>query len=187
LNQLVLTALGEKLECIKIVSVDKIKTSTRPGESFVDDTITGFTSDDTNREPIPIEETELTADVEDLVDQMQVIIQFFLDLLQVTGRDLAPEKCVWYLIVHRWKNGLPSLLRNGESRRGMEITSSATGHTSGIKRKAATQGLGTLGFHLAGDGTSSAHKKIMKCKAKENSKSIIISTLNRGEGLLAYN
>jgi hypothetical protein len=129
----------------------------------------------------------LTADEEDLVEKMQVVIQFFLDLLQVPGGDLVPEKRVCYLIVHRWKNGLPSLLRKVEYHRGIEITSYATGHTSGIKRKAATQGHKTLGFHLTGNGTSSAHKKIMKCKAKQYSESIISSTFNRGEVLLAYN
>jgi hypothetical protein len=91
---------------------------------------------------------------------------------------------VWYLIAHRWKKGLPSLLKKRESHRGTDIKSNATGHTSGIKRKAAKQGHRTLGFHLTGDGTSSAHKKIMKCKAKEYSEAIISSTLNRGEGLL---
>jgi hypothetical protein len=40
LNQLILTALGEKFECITLVSLDKSKTSTRPGDSFVDDTRT---------------------------------------------------------------------------------------------------------------------------------------------------
>jgi hypothetical protein len=145
---------------------EKQRTSRIPGDSFVDDTTTGVTSDDTNREPVSIEKTELTADEEELVEQMQVIIQFFLDLLQVTGQDLAPEKCVWYLIAHMWKNGLPTLLRKCESHRGIEITSNATGQTSGIKRKSATQGHITLGSHLTGDGTSSAHKKIMKCKAK---------------------
>jgi hypothetical protein len=129
---------------------------------------------------------ELTADEDDLVEQIQVVIQFFLDLLQVTGGDLAPDKCVWYLIEHRWKNGLPTLLRKRESHRGIKITSNATGRTSGIKRKAATQGHITLVFHLTGDGTSSAHKKIMKCKAKEYSEAIISSTLNREQGLISY-
>jgi hypothetical protein len=78
------------------------------------------------------------------------------------------------------------LLKKRASHRGIEITSNATGQTSGIKRKAATQGHIALGLHLTGDGTSSAHKKIMKCKAKEYSEAIISSTLNRGEGLLAY-
>jgi hypothetical protein len=100
---------------------------------------------------------------------MQVFIRFFLDLLQVTGGDLSPEKCVWYLIAHILKNGLPSLIRKHEPHCRIEITSNAPGQISGIKRKADTQGHRTLGFHLTGDGTSSAHKKIMKCKAKEYS------------------
>jgi hypothetical protein len=187
LNQLILKLLGETVECITLVSVDKSKTSTRPGDSFVDDTTTGVTSDDTNREPVSIEEKKLTADEKERVEQMQVVIQFLLDLLQVTGGDLAPEKCVWYLIAHRWKNGLPTLLRKHESHRVIEITFNATGQTSGIKRKSATQGHRTLGFHLTGDGTSSAHKKIMKVKSKEYGEAIISSTLHRAEGLLAYN
>jgi hypothetical protein len=94
LNQLILTALGDKIECIMLVSVEMSKTSTRQWESFLDDTTMGVTYDDTNREPVPIEEKELTADKEELVEKMQVVIQFFLDLLQVTGGDLAPKNAV---------------------------------------------------------------------------------------------
>jgi hypothetical protein len=101
---MILTSLGEKIEYITIVSVDKSKTSTRPGDSFGDATTVGVTSDDTNREPVPIEENDLTADEEEHVEQIQVYIQFFLDLFQVTGGDLAPKKCVWYLIAHIYKN-----------------------------------------------------------------------------------
>jgi hypothetical protein len=49
------------------------------------------------------------------------------------------------------------------------------------------QGHRTLGFHLTGDGTSTAHKKIMKTKAKEYSEEIISSSLQRGESATAYN
>jgi hypothetical protein len=72
--------------------VDNSKTNTRPGDSFVNDTTTGVISDDTARGPVSIDLTDLTADVAELINQMQVVIQFFLDLLQVTGGDLAPEK-----------------------------------------------------------------------------------------------
>jgi hypothetical protein len=100
LNQLIMTALGEEFDCIKLVSVVNSTTNTRPGDSFIDDTTTGVASDDTAREPVPLEVTDLTVDEVELIDQMQVVIPFFLDLLQVTGGDLAPEKCVWYLIAH---------------------------------------------------------------------------------------
>jgi hypothetical protein len=52
-------------------------------------------------DPVPVEVTDLTQSEDPLVGQMQAIIQFFLDLLQVTGGDLAPEKYVWFLIFHR--------------------------------------------------------------------------------------
>jgi hypothetical protein len=96
-----MAAPGEKFECIKVVSVDNSKKHRRPGDSFVDDATTGVTSDDTAREPVQLEEKYLTTDEVELIEQMQVAIQLFLDLLQVTGGDLAPEKCVWYLIAHR--------------------------------------------------------------------------------------
>jgi hypothetical protein len=90
-----MTALGEKLDYIKLVSVDNSPTNTRPGDLFVNDTTTGVKSDDTAREPVSLEETDIMADEAELIDQMQVAIQFFLDLFQVTGGDLAPEKCMW--------------------------------------------------------------------------------------------
>jgi hypothetical protein len=62
LNQLILTALEEKYECITLVSVDKSTISTRPGDSFVDDTTTGTTDDDVTKDPVPIDEKELTSD-----------------------------------------------------------------------------------------------------------------------------
>jgi hypothetical protein len=118
LNQLLLTALGEEFECIRLVSVDGKVEHKGPGDSFVDDTTTVTTNDDTKMEPVPVEEEELTWSEEELVAKMQDIIQFFLDVLQVTGGDLAPVKCVWYLICHRWKNVKARLLQVKESHRG---------------------------------------------------------------------
>jgi hypothetical protein len=187
LNQLIMTALGEKSECIKLVSVDNSTTNTIPGDSFVDNTTTGVTSDDTARDPVSIDITYLTTDEAELINQMQVVIQFFLDLLQVIGGYLAPEKCVWCLIAHRWKKGIPRLLAKRVNHRGINITSNATGQSSGINRKSVNQGHRTLGFHLTGDITSSAHKKIMKIKAKGYSEAIISGSLKRGESAMAYN
>jgi hypothetical protein len=71
--------------------------------------------------------------------------------------------------------------------RGIQITANATGQKSGIKRKAVNQGHRTLGFHLTGDGTSTAHQKIMKTKSKGYSEEIISISLHQGESAMAYN
>jgi hypothetical protein len=69
----------------------------------------------------------------DLVARMEDIIQFFPDLLQVAGGDLAPEKCMCYIISHRWENGIPVLLPVHPSHKGIKMTSRSTGTTSDIK------------------------------------------------------
>jgi hypothetical protein len=58
----------------------------------VDDTTTGATDDNHNLDPISSTVRGITQEEDSLVARMEVIIQFFLDLLQVTGGDLAPEK-----------------------------------------------------------------------------------------------
>jgi hypothetical protein len=113
--------------------VDRKVEHKRPGDSFVDDTTTGTTNDDTTTEPVLVEEEALTWSEEELIVKMQDIIQFFLDVLQVTGGDLAPAKCAWYLIYHRWKIGKARLLQVKETHRGINITSRATGRISGVK------------------------------------------------------
>jgi hypothetical protein len=93
--------LGDKFECVRLTAVDGLEEHVHPGDAFLDVTTTGVTNDDTKMEPVDVQVTELTLSEEDLIRKMQRIIQFFLDLLQVTGGDLAPEKCVWFLICHR--------------------------------------------------------------------------------------
>jgi hypothetical protein len=92
----------------------------------VDDKTTGMTDDDVTKDPFPIEEKERTSDEKAMVKRMEDIIQFFLDLLQVIGGDLAPKKCVWYLIAHRWKKGVPALLANKTTYKGITMKSKAT-------------------------------------------------------------
>jgi hypothetical protein len=46
LNQLILTALEEKYDCIILVAIDGVEEHVRPGDSFVDDTTCGVTDDD---------------------------------------------------------------------------------------------------------------------------------------------
>jgi hypothetical protein len=85
LNQLLLAALGDKLDCIRLVAADGVEEHIRPGDSFVDDTTCGSTNDDPDIEPTGVEVQQLTESEEKLVTRMQYIIQFFMDILQVTG------------------------------------------------------------------------------------------------------
>jgi hypothetical protein len=66
----------------------------RPGDSFVEDTATGSTNDDPELELVSHHIPELTTSKETLIAKMEEMIQLFLDLLQITGGDLAPDKCV---------------------------------------------------------------------------------------------
>jgi hypothetical protein len=164
LNQLLLTALGEEFDCILLVSVDGRTTDTHPGDSFVDDTTTGATDDNHYIDPISSTVRGLTQEEDSLVARMEVIIQFFLDLLQVTGGDLAPEKCEWYLIGHRWNKGVSKLIQIEPQHRSITMTSRSSGNVSGIKLKSPTEGHRTLGFFMTGDGTSNKHKRVMNKK-----------------------
>jgi hypothetical protein len=187
INQLLLAALGEKFTCIRLVAIDGEEDHTRPGDSFVDDTTAGSTTDDPELEPVSHDISELTSSEETLIAKMEEIVHFFLDLLQVTGGDLAPEKCVWYLISHRWKDGKPRLLQKHSSHRGIKIVSRSTSTESGVKRKAPNKGHRTLVLFMTGDGTCTAHKKVMTEKASLYATAIQRSSVWKGESVLAYN
>jgi hypothetical protein len=102
LNQLFLAALGDKFDCIRLIAVESVEEhNMRPGDSFVDDTTCGATHTNPEIEPTGGEVQQLTESEEKWTNMMQDIVHFFLDILQLTGGDLAPEKCAWYLICHR--------------------------------------------------------------------------------------
>jgi hypothetical protein len=126
INQLLLAALGNKFTCIGLVAIDGEEEHIRLGDSFVDDNTMGTTNDDSELEPVSHVKSDLSSSEETLIAKMEEIIRFFLDLLQVTGGDPAPEKCLWCLISHRWKDKNPKLLQNHSSHRGIKIVSRST-------------------------------------------------------------
>jgi hypothetical protein len=117
---------------------------------------------------------------------MEVILQFFVDLLQVTGGDLAPEKCTWYLIGHRWNKGVSKLIQIEPQHLSITMTSRSSGQVSRIKRKTPTEGHRTLGFFMTGDGNSNEHKQVMKEKGLAYAMAIRNSSLQRGKSSTAY-
>jgi hypothetical protein len=101
INQILLAALGEKFTCIRLVAIDGKEEHIRPDDSFVDDTTTGTNNHDSEIEPVSHVISDLTSSEETLIAKMEESMHFFLHPLQVTGGDLTPKKCVWYLISHR--------------------------------------------------------------------------------------
>jgi hypothetical protein len=85
LNQIILAALEEKIDCIRLVAVDRVEEHIRPGDSFVDYTTCRAMDDNVDMEPITDSVTNLTDGEYALVGRMEEIIQFFLNLLHVTG------------------------------------------------------------------------------------------------------
>jgi hypothetical protein len=86
LNQLLLTALGDKFNCIGLVVVYIEEENVHPGDSFVDDTTTGVMNDDTTMDPVPVEVKYLTQSEEDLIWQMHTIIkQLFIYSTPLVG------------------------------------------------------------------------------------------------------
>jgi hypothetical protein len=67
LNQLLLTALGEKFDCIRLVSVDGVAEHVRPGDSFANDTTMVVTNDATKMDTMPGELSDLTQSEEELI------------------------------------------------------------------------------------------------------------------------
>jgi hypothetical protein len=60
LNQLLLTALGENFDCIRLVSVNGKAEHVRPGNPLFDDTTMGMTHDDTTMDPVLVEVSDLS-------------------------------------------------------------------------------------------------------------------------------
>jgi hypothetical protein len=52
LNQLLLTALGDKFDCIRLVAVDGEEDHVHPGDSFINDTSWGVINDDMSMKAI---------------------------------------------------------------------------------------------------------------------------------------
>jgi hypothetical protein len=70
LNQLILAALEEKYDCIRLVARDGVEGQVRPGDSFVDDTTCGVTDEDITAEPVSSADLELVEREEALVEQI---------------------------------------------------------------------------------------------------------------------
>jgi hypothetical protein len=78
INQLLLAALGEKFTCILLVAINGEEEHIMPGDSFVEDNMTGTTNDDSELDPVSHVISDLTSSEETLIAKMEEIIQFSL-------------------------------------------------------------------------------------------------------------
>jgi hypothetical protein len=150
-------------------------------------TTCGVIDDDTTAEPVSSYVQELVEREEYLIESMEDIMQYFLDLLQVIGGNLAPEKCAWFLVAFQWKDEKAKMVQIKQNHKGINLTSKSKGKTVGIKWKAPIVSHRTLGFHLQGDGKPDSHKKVMQEKAEAYGEAISWSVLQRGESSTTYN
>jgi hypothetical protein len=72
--------------------------------------------------PVSSAVLELVEREEELIEHMEDTMQYFLDLHQVTGGDLAPEKCAWFLIAFRWKDGKSKMVHIKQSHKCINLT-----------------------------------------------------------------
>jgi hypothetical protein len=70
INQLLLASLGEKFTCIRLVAIDGEEEHIRLGDSFVDNTTTGSTNDDSELKPVSHDIYDLTLSEETLIAKM---------------------------------------------------------------------------------------------------------------------
>jgi hypothetical protein len=105
LNQIILAALDEKFDWIRLVTVDGVEEHIRPDDSFTDETTCGATDEDVKMEPVHSPVNELSDIEETPVACIEKIIQFFLDL-----GHLPSKKCAWFIIAHCWKDSKVTLL-----------------------------------------------------------------------------
>jgi hypothetical protein len=71
---LILAALEEKYDCIRLVAIHGVEEHVRPGDSFDGDTPCGVTDDYISAKPVSSAALELVESEEELIEQMEDII-----------------------------------------------------------------------------------------------------------------
>jgi hypothetical protein len=92
INQLLLAPLGEKFTCIRLVVIDGEEEHIRPSDSFVDDTTTGTTNDESDLEPVSHVISDLTSSEETLIAKIKEIIKKIPRPTSGHRRRLCPQK-----------------------------------------------------------------------------------------------
>jgi hypothetical protein len=106
---------------IILVSVSGIILHKHVGEGLIDDTGLAASAQ-SSTETTSSRNKQFSSDESTLFLKIQKILQFFLELLQVSGGDLNITTCACFTVFHRWTGGEATLLEIQDSHPLMTIT-----------------------------------------------------------------
>jgi hypothetical protein len=171
---------------IILVSVSGRIQHTNVGEGLIDDTGLAYSAQ-SSTEFFSTKIKDFPPDESILFDNMQKMLQFFLELIQVAGGDLNISKCACFTVFHIWCGGRSSLLKIKASHPLMTITHPHTGKIKNIVKKDPGQAHRALGWMMTTDGKSTAHFMVLKQRSKLFSGDILQSRMQRYDATSAYN
>jgi hypothetical protein len=143
---LICTSLSSTSPSIVLTSVNKAHTSRSKGCAFVDNSGLGCSQNSV----CPSQPT-------DIVQDLHALAQEWEQLLYSTGGALNLQKCFWFLISWRWKNGQAVCHTTKSYPKELSMTSgSNTSETETIKRIEPTESYRTLGVWISPKDTITA-------------------------------
>jgi hypothetical protein len=118
---------------------------------------------------------------------MQKILQFFLELLQVSSGNLNIGKCDCFAVLHWWSGGKSTLLKIHDPHPIMTIAHPHSGELKTITKKDPMDAHRALRWMMMTDCKSTAKFLVLKYKAKLFSGTILQSRMQQYEASTAYN
>ena len=160
---------------LEFSSADYMLQSKRKAEAFVDDTDIWLT------EMTTADHKTLT-----LVAAITALFQRWYHTLRASGGMLGFNKCFWFLIKFKWKNGKPYMSTVNETPGELIIETDNDRGTVTIQRLEPTTGLQTLGVRLAPDGNETDELNYRCQQALTIAKMVYSAPLSRAETKAAH-
>ena len=159
-------------------------TSHRHIDAFVDDSSLGVTQSAYNAfHPEPTDPVQKGST---LYEQAKLNAQFYSRLLFTTGGLLAIHKCIAYVLIFRWVNGIKKLDNNKEKCEPIRIRQGINQGLDSIILKNPHEVFRMLGGFVAPDGNTKMQVEVLYKKSKAWAVKITSSRLNVYEAFETY-
>jgi hypothetical protein len=171
---------------IILVSISGLIHHTRVDECIIDDT--GLAASAQSSIEITSTKNKYFSPYEILLfDNMQNMLQFFLELLQIAGGNLNISKCACFTVFQIWIGGCASRLKMQDYHLLVTITHPHKDEIKNIDKKDPNQSHRSLGWMMTTDGKYTAQFIVLKRKAKLFTGAILQSQMQRYGATNAYN